>query len=948
MTRRHDMLAKLLAATLSIAMALSGIPTQALAEAANQLATAAADQTAADQTAADQTDLVAGGTADAPSDGASQVSGEDGTNKTIQPVTSAADGAKADSTSTTDASLQDSGASASAALPQDVATDSSEAPVPQVSASVSVVGVDAFGSAQTWATGTYTVDEGTSATVASKQLFSASGLTVNGYDTDYGYYLDSIVSPATGETLGWDSSTGRYWQLFVNGQVASTGADGVLLKDGDSVVWCYSAWGEALPTTDQRTVTARIRVVGPDAANKDSNWLALTELSVPEGTTAADLTEQVLSAAGLAHESSNTAYGYYLSTITSPVTGAALGWDEATGRYWQLFVNGQSSDVGASSVVLKAGDVISWQYSPYGASVSTPTDVATNPDAPRPSYDAAWPSYRGPDDGTTTAATPTKGAEATWTQSMNPASSGMDWANCSDPIVVNGNVYLAVNDQLQIRDGATGEVKATAQLAGSIGYFSRIAYAGGLVLVPLEDGRLQAITATTDKPETVWVTGSLTADAENPQHSFSTILVRNNHAYLGTTTSAPGEGGWLLSVDLADGASARVASGSGYYWAGLASVGTNVVVAEESGRVTVRSAATLAELGHLDLGAEVRSGVAAGGDGATAYVVTLDGTLHKLAVGADGSLSELGSVRFANYSTSTPTVADGKVYVGGGSKSFAGEGGIYVIDAQTMTVTSSATKLASGESLPGDVKSAPLVATGEGGVRVYFTSNGKPGGVYAWKPGDATVTLMYLPEAAAQNYSTSSVAADADGSLYYTNDSGTLFKLAAKDKTPPQELPKDGGDDTPDNPDTPDGPDTPIDPSNGNGGATNDGNGATPRRDLPSWAKAGTSTPSQVTTATPAGNGSDAGAGDAGSGDATTPVATTTTTTPEATTTTTTTTTSNGGGTTTTEATTTGADVATAEDGGLPVWPIVGMVLAAALILFLILAKRRRNKDEEA
>ena len=48
--------------------------------------------------------------------------------------------------------------------------------------------------------------------------------------------------------------------------------------------------------------------------------------------------------------------------------------------------------------------------------------------------------------------------------------------------------------------------------------------------------------------------------------------------------------------------------------------------------------------------------------------------------------------------------------------------------------------------------------------------------------------MMYLPDAADQNYSMSSVFAGADGTLYYINDSGTLFALV-----PGGELPAYGG-----------------------------------------------------------------------------------------------------------------------------------------------------------
>ena len=41
----------------------------------------------------------------------------------------------------------------------------------------------------------------------------------------------------------------------------------------------------------------------------------------------------------------------------------------------------------------------------------------------------------------------------------------------------------------------------------------------------------------------------------------------------------------------------------------------------------------------------------------------------------------------------------------------------------------------------------------------------------------ATVQTVYEPEKENQNYCMSSVMADSEGSLYYTNDSGKLFKI---------------------------------------------------------------------------------------------------------------------------------------------------------------------------
>ena len=113
-----------------------------------------------------------------------------------------------------------------------------------------------------------------------------------------------------------------------------------------------------------------------------------------QGATAADATVAAFEAAGIgAKYDPDGAYGFYLETITSPHDGRVLGWDEATGRYWQLFVNGEASSVGASSVNLRAGDTVMWYYAADGASLPSEGST-TNPDAERPELDADWPGLR--------------------------------------------------------------------------------------------------------------------------------------------------------------------------------------------------------------------------------------------------------------------------------------------------------------------------------------------------------------------------------------------------------------------------------------------------------------------------------------------------------------------------------------------------------------------------
>ena len=186
----------------------------------------------------------------------------------------------------------------------------------------------------------------------------------------------------------------------------------------------------------------------------------------------------------------------------------------------------------------------------------------------------------------------------------------------------------------------------------------------------------------------------------------------------------------------------------------------------------------------------MRSTVVAGTQDDTVLVASKDGVLHKVLIDPQtGAAQELASVKFGSSTTSTPTVVDGKVYIGGASLDGVENewgytvygGALAVIDEASMTVDHSVTTYGGGRNLPGDSKSSPLVSTQESGTYVYFTCNEKPGGLYLYKVGDIEAMMIYQPEESLQNYSMSSVVCGADGVLYYINDSGALFAVAPSD-----------------------------------------------------------------------------------------------------------------------------------------------------------------------
>ena len=780
---------------------------------------------------------------------------------------------------------------------------------PEVTATCSVIGIDAKGKQQTWAAASqYTLKNGSTAADLSEELFKQAGLKAD-YDPNgaWGWVLNSITSPFEADrTLAYDHATGAYWQLFINGVAASVGADKYTLEAGDSVVWCYSKYGDTAPT-DQLSVSCT--VIGQDASGAQQTWAQPTTALVEEGATAADLSEQVFKQAGIGADTGKGSYGWFLNSLTSPfnknVTLSTEQVNESTWKYWQFFVNGKKANVGAGNYTLKAGDEITWVYgsdgtmpgqvsvsmeiigkkgdkaqrwtdpstqvfvegttikdataayfdalgiesvmlndggywnvhslvspldgakltgswsffvngvpgpqldSDYvvksgdtivwayaaGDTVPNPDEVVVNPSAPRPSgWKSDW-------DGKSNAAvenvsTPTGALASSWTFDWK-AYSGSSYPNASEPIVVNGNVYLAVNKRLLKIDAESGKVLDESNLKAAVGYTSRPIYANGLVIVPLDGGAVQALTA--DALTTVWVTDSVNKTAQ----SNSQLTVDGNYLYVGTVDVDYGKGtynnGHLTRINILTGAVSwqHVNADEGYYWTG-ATVGDDfVLVPTSAGTVEMLSKSSGDVLGSVSVGAIVNSTCVLSDDGSHAYLISRDGKLHVLAI-SDGdsrdadAASRITEERVVDLGLTgcgcVPTTYDGKLIVGGEAN---GSAALAIIDlnkdfATTLITTADGSQLTAGTL--GGIKGAPLVSTQVDGTYVYFTVNygetsdfvnyTSGGGVYRYKLGDAEASGVFSATGH-YNCCDSPIACDAKGNLYYINDSGALFKLNA-------------------------------------------------------------------------------------------------------------------------------------------------------------------------
>lgn len=891
-----------LAAFLAFAMAFGTTPAQLWAEGAEGIAEAVA-QAATPGEGTGAADGAADGVVSETGSNASDASVNDGASANAADSNGvASDDSAAVEASTASPDSSEQNVKSVVAASDEAESQPTEAASQEVAATCSVVGTDAKGAQQTWAAAQQiALKEGSTAADLSEQLFRQAGLKAD-YDPNgsWGWALNSITSPFdAGRTLAYDPATGARWQLFVNGSVSAVGAGGYTLKDGDSVVWCYSKYGDPAPANQ---ISVSCTVVGQDASGAQQTWAQPTTALVEEGTTAADLSEQAFKKAGIGAKTGKGTYGWYLESLTSPfnktVTLSSEKVNENTWKFWQFFVNGQAANVGAGNYTLKAGDKVTWVYgfdgtmpgqvsvsmeiigkkdekaqrwtdpstqvfvegttikdasaayfdaigieskmydqfgywgvhslvspldgtelsgawsffvngvpgpqldSDYvlksgdkivwayapGDTVPNPDEVVVDPSASRPTdWKADW-------SGNSNAvvknvSTPTGALASSWTFDWR-AYSGATYPNASEPIVVNGNVYLAVNKRLLKIDAESGKVLAESNLQTAIGYTTRPIYTKGLVIVPLDGGAVQALTA--DTLTTVWVTDSVSKSAQ----SNSQLTVDGNYLYVGTVDIDYGtstyNNGHLTRINILTGAVSwqHVNADEGYYWTS-ATVGDGyILVPTSAGTVEMLSKSTGDVLGSVSVGAIVNSGCVLSKDGKHAYVISRDGKLHVLALSdanarASSRISEERVIDLGLTGCACmPTLYGNKLIVGG---EVSGGSALAIVDLDNDFATTLVSS-ADGSVLPaGGIKGAPLVSVQADDTYVYFTVNygatsdyvnyTSGGGVYRYKMGDAQATGAFSA-AGHNNYCDSPIACDAKGNLYYINDSGTLFKLS--------------------------------------------------------------------------------------------------------------------------------------------------------------------------
>lgn len=232
----------------------------------------------------------------------------------------------------------------------------------------------------------------------------------------------------------------------------------------------------------------------------------------------------------------------------------------------------------------------------------------------------------------------------------------------------------------------------------------------------------------------------------------------------------------------------------GYYWAGAAIIGNYVVFGDDTTNVTCLNKNTGAFVDYINIVEQcgipvdemIRSSIVWNGEHGRIYFSTRStnspATGHVYAVAFNSATGDLGGDAAMGggscewnysigYSTSTPVVYNGRVYVGAGGMWGGGYGvtclneadGTWRYDTHDTVPT------------PGIVQSSPVISVWNGHIYVYFTTNTGPGIAYCFE--DTGSALAKQWGYSASNHVLQGMAISS-GMVYFGDDDGYVYALA--------------------------------------------------------------------------------------------------------------------------------------------------------------------------
>ena len=377
-----------------------------------------------------------------------------------------------------------------------------------------------------------------------------------------------------------------------------------------------------------------------------------------------------------------------------------------------------------------------------------------------------------------------------WDQhTASSAWSGIDTA----PVVGDGKVYVVAYNGNVYAKYLNGTQAWTNTNIGGDGTFELAtpAYNDGVLYVALSKGNASTQTGIhalyTDNGTARWSSTNIGDQQTNTPVTYYDGLI-----FFGTvnmTSVNDSDKGYYYCYYANNGTQKWVRnsnSGGGYYWAGAAVMDDYLVYGDDKSNLTSVYRVNGTTVDELDVSTlwdnfdakEIRSSVVYDESTGRIYFTSKAGYCFALDINADGMFDTSDKWRSnIGYTTSTPAVYEGRVYVGQGG--FGNSGKFYCLHESNGTEIWSFTP-------NGGVQSSPAVSTWydngtNNEVYIYFTTNSASGRLYCLKDyaGNTAASEQwnYLPSGNKAGY-TLQGAAISGGWVFFGNDKGYLFGLS--------------------------------------------------------------------------------------------------------------------------------------------------------------------------
>ncbi|MFA8300348.1 MAG: DUF5074 domain-containing protein [Hyphomicrobiales bacterium] len=374
--------------------------------------------------------------------------------------------------------------------------------------------------------------------------------------------------------------------------------------------------------------------------------------------------------------------------------------------------------------------------------------------------------------------------------------SGM-FASAGTPLVVNNELYIVSGSKIKRLNKETGEVLAEQSMVGSMGFHSFPAYGEGKIFVPVGSGRIQAFNAET--LASIWVSTSYAHEQTNSPVIYHNGYIYSGSGNAGVSSSVSGHY-FCLSVndeDPSKGDEVKEATWvyqipdseprKAFYWSGGCIIGDYIYFGGDNGNLVAHHLINDEVIDTYDGNGDLRASVSYDATTNRVFYTTKGGWLYSIELQANGTFNhETIKSLYIGASTCSPVIYNGRVYVASGTMT-SGGGGINVIDANDLTLIYKAQEDAMFQS-SGMLTTAYATEENNNKVYVYFLPNGMDSKILMLTDfeGNTTADIQPIFTPSHTQMCTQSLVCDADGNMYYSNDTGYLFAVGKTtgDQTP--------------------------------------------------------------------------------------------------------------------------------------------------------------------